>query len=130
VELNGARHTTLFGGGMWMVTGTLGASFLVFNVSVSATSPAGVLRGITYWACPDFSMAEPPNPPGAWKNNITPTKCKTIGPKPELIQDMPPPPPGAPTPPLPPQPEIAPPQFPTGAPTNPTNPNPDATENK
>lgn len=110
VEENGSRHTTLFGGGMWIVSGTIGVAFLMFNASVSATAPAGVLRGISYWACPDFSFADQPNPPGAWKSYLKPKPCKSIAPRPELIRDgMPPPPPGMPAPPLPPQPELAPP---------------------
>jgi hypothetical protein len=136
VEENGARHTTLFGGGMWVVTGTIGASFLVFNASVSATSPAGILRGITYWACPDFSFSADPNPAGAWKNYIKPKPCKTIAPRPELIRDQPTPPFGAAQPPPVPEPIVAPePVIPPGqsvapaqppqspAITNPTNPN-------
>jgi hypothetical protein len=134
LEENGSRHTTLFGGGMWQVSGTIGISFMIFNASVSATSPAGVLRGISYFACPDFSFAEAPNPPGAWKNLLKPKPCKSIGARPELIRDMPTPPPGLPTPPPPPQPEIAPPppsgdtpNAATGAVTDPGQGNPDAT---
>lgn len=138
VEENGSRHTTLFGGGMWQVTASFGVSFMVFNAGISATVPTGVLRGITYWACPDFSFSDAPNPPGAWKSYLIPKPCKSIGPKPDLIRDgMPQPPPGAPTPPLPPQPEIAPPPPVSGEPgfiyqpppnnLNPTLPNPDNT---
>ena len=141
IEENGSRHTTLYGGGMWSVTAAFGVSFMVFNASISATIPTGVLRGITYWACPDFSMADAPNPPGAWKNYLKPKPCKSIAPKPELLRDMPAPPPGAPVPPAPPEPQIAPvpePVIPPGATTapwqpglspaitNPGNPNPDA----
>lgn len=107
VEENGSRHTTLFGGGMWIVSGTVGVSVLMFNASVSATSPAGILRGITYWACPDFSMSADPNPPGAWKNYLHPKPCKTIAPRPDLIREATPPP-GMPTPPPVPEPIVAP----------------------
>lgn len=141
IEINGSRHTTLYGGGMWQVTATAGVSFMMFNASIGAQIPAGVLRGITYWACPDFSMAAAPNPPGAWKNAITPSPCKTIAPRPQVIpDDAPPPPPGIPAPPPPPAPIVAPPPdapadvppapTPGAAPgvvTNPDNPNPDAT---
>lgn len=133
LEINGARHTTLFGGGMWQVQTTVGVSFMVFNASVSAFIPAGVLRGISYWACPDFSMAEQPNPPGAWKNLITPARCKTLAPRPVLIQpgDEPAPPPGTPPPPglPPPVGAAAGVTGPGPAVTNPENPNPDATQN-
>lgn len=135
VEINGSRHTTLFGGGMWQVTATAGVSFLMFNATLGAQIPAGVLRGITYWACPDFSMSAAPNPPGAWKNEIDPAPCKTIAPKPVLIpDDAPQPPPGVPAPPPPPQPVA--PAAPAPAPgwqpglspaiTNPDQPNPQA----
>lgn len=136
VEENGSRHTTLYGGGMWQVTGTLGISFMIFNASISASVPTGVLRGISYWACPDFSVSEPPNPPGAWKNYLKPKPCKSIAPRPELIREMPSPPPGVPAPPPPPQPEIAPPpptgdtsNAATGAVTDPGQGNPAATDN-
>lgn len=134
LEINGSRHTTLYGGGMWQVTATAGVSFLMFNASIGAQIPAGVLRGISYWACPDFSMAEAPNPPGAWKNEIHPGPCKTLAPRPVPVSpdQMPPPPPGAP--PLPDVPEpVAPAPTPgavPGAVTNPDNPNPDATTNE
>jgi hypothetical protein len=116
VEENGSRHTTLFGGGMWTVSVQAGIAFMIFNASVTATSPVGVLRGITYWACPDLSMAAAPNPPGAWKAALTPKTCKPLAPRPELLRDgMPPPPLGAPQPPpLPP--EIAPPPPAPGEP--------------
>jgi hypothetical protein len=141
VEENGSRHTTLFGGGMWQVSVTGGVSILMFNVSVSATAPAGVLRGITYWACPDFSMSADPNPPGSWKNYLKPKPCKTIAPRPQLIHDGDATPPlGASQPPPIPQPVTAPPEpvIPPGQPvapwqpglspaiTNPGNPNPQA----
>lgn len=117
-EINGSHWQTLFGGGMW--SGTGGLSFMFVNFSI--TTPIGVLRGVTYWACPDLSTADPPNPIGAWKNEIHPSKCKTVGPKPELIPDnAPPPPPDVP------QPPAAPPA--TGAVTDPGQGNPLATDN-
>jgi hypothetical protein len=123
VEENGSRHTTLFGGGMWSVSMQAGVSFMFVNASVTATSPVGVLRGITYWACPDLSMAGPPNPPGAWKSALSPRVCKSIAPRPELLRDgMPPPPPGAPAPPPLPS-DIAPPPDVPPAPPGPLLPN-------
>src|SRR5690349_13832175 len=109
IEENGSRHTTLFGGGMWQVTATAGVSFMIFNASLSATIPAGVLRGITYWACPDFSMSDPPNPPGSWKNYLKPKPCKTTAPRPIVVPDGIQPPPGAPPVPPVPEPIVAPP---------------------
>lgn len=96
VEVNGTRHTTLFGGGMWQVTAGASFSILVVTLSAAVTAPVGVLRGISYWACPDLSMGEQPNPPGAWKNEIHPGKCRTIAPMPVLLREQPEPPPGAP----------------------------------
>lgn len=96
-EINGSHWQVLYGGGMWQVQAGLSATFVMVGVSVSATVPAGVLRGITYWACPDLSFAEQPNPPGAWQHKLTPEKCKSIGPMPKLIRD------GDPLPPAPPQ---------------------------
>lgn len=134
VEINGARWTTLFGGGMWQVNANLGVTFMMFTASIGVQFPAGVLRGISYWACPDMSMADQPNPVGAWNKKITPTPCKTLAPMPQLLRDgMPAPPPGAPEPP-PPPPQIfpnvaeAPLQPQTGAQTNPTPGNPVAPE--
>jgi hypothetical protein len=96
-EINGSHWESLYGGGMWQANA--GVSILFINASV--TTPVGVLRGITYWACPDLSMSDPPNPPGAWKSYIVPAKCKTVGAKPELLPDgQPAPPPGAPDPPV------------------------------
>jgi hypothetical protein len=138
IEINGSRHTTLFGGGMWQVTVSAGVSFLIFNAGVSATVPTGVLRGISYFACPDFSFAAAPNPPGAWKNEIHPAPCKTIAPRPTLIQEQPSPPPGVPGAPAPPEPIASPPAPPAPEPapgwqpglspaiTNPGQPNPEA----
>lgn len=114
-EINGSHWLSLYGGGMWQANA--GISIMFINASI--TTPVGVLRGITYWACPDLSMAEPPNPPGAWKSYIAPTKCKTIAPKPELLPDGPPqPPPGAPPGYVPPANNL-----------NPVLPNPDGTDN-
>lgn len=130
VEINGSRHTTLFGGGMWQTQATVGVSFMIFNASVSAFIPAGVLRGISYWACPDFSMAEQPNPPGAWKDWLAPKACTTLAPKPVLIRpgDEPAPPPGAPPPPPLPNSISSAPTLPPAV-TNPDQPNPDQWQN-
>jgi hypothetical protein len=120
---------------MWQVTATAGVAFMMFTASLSVGIPVGVLRGITYWACPDFSMSEAPNPPGAWKDEIHPKPCKTLAPRPMPIgaDQMPPPPPGAPPLPDVPDPVLPPAPAPgvtPGAVTNPDNPNPDATENR
>jgi hypothetical protein len=83
-EINGSRHRCVFGGAV--VTVVAGVSLLVFNAS--ALEPVGVLEGECYWACPDGSMAEEPNPVMTWQGSSTATtpvvrsKCQPIGPNP------------------------------------------------
>lgn len=83
-EINGSRHRCVFGGAA--VTVVAGVSLLVFNAS--ALEPVGVLEGECYWACPDGSMAEEPNPVMTWQGSSTATtpvvrsKCQPIGPNP------------------------------------------------
>lgn len=89
-EINGSHHHCQYGGGM--IQGNLGVSFMFVNASI--TTPLGVLEGVCYWACPDMSVSDPPNPPGAWKSYIRPAACKTIGPNPTA----PPPPVDPPVP--------------------------------
>jgi fermentation-respiration switch protein FrsA (DUF1100 family) len=88
-EVNGAHHHCQAGGAATNIT--LGVSFMFVNASMS--TPTGVMPGICYWACPDLSVSEPPNPPGAWKSYIRPAACKTVAPNP-LAPPPPPEPPG------------------------------------
>lgn len=83
-EINGAHWQCLYGGAMY--SGNAGVSIMFVNASI--TSPLGVLRGACWWACPDavLSLAQAPNPPGAWKNYLKPEKCKPIGPAPLPIK--------------------------------------------
>jgi hypothetical protein len=127
-EINGSHWQLLYGGGMWQVQAGAGFSLGV-SLNFQVNSPAGVLRGITYWACPDLSMAEAPNPPGAWNQHITPSPCKTVAPRPVLLRDEPPPPPPFGVPPPPPPPADIEPPLPAGPPVTPqtgaqTNPTP------
>jgi hypothetical protein len=39
----------------------------------------GVLEGSCSFRCPDGSLSAAPNPPGAWKNAITPNECVPLG---------------------------------------------------
>lgn len=85
--------------------------------------------GACNFVCPDSPMpglvSYQPNPPGAWKARLTPSKCVPLDPPRTLLEPQPVPgldpaetPVGSPTPP------------PLLAPvTNPDTPNPDATEN-
>jgi hypothetical protein len=83
-EINGSHRQCLLGGAMFQ--GTAGVSIMFINASI--TTPLGVIRGACWYACPDpmLSLAETPNPPGAWKNYLKPTKCKPIGPAPLPIK--------------------------------------------
>jgi hypothetical protein len=131
-EINGAHWQSLYGGGMWQVSGGLNAGIGIISINFQVQSPAGVLRGIQYWACPDLTVSEQPNPVGAWNKFITPSKCKTTAPRPVLLHDPPEPPPGAPEPPpLPPTllPPGPPPAPQTAAETNPTPGNPVQAQN-
>lgn len=117
-EINGSHwHAELSGEAVQAMLGA-GISISFLNVSGSMTGYLGLIDGSTSYRCPDNTLAEMPNPPGAWKNRITPSKCKTIGPNP----DIPPPPPE-------PQPLLLPAPTPgavPGAVTNPVTSNPDA----
>lgn len=79
-EINGSHHRCLFGGAATSVVA--GVSLFVFNAGV--VQPVGVLEGQCYWACPDGSMAEEPNPVGTWQGSSTATTpvkrtpCKSI----------------------------------------------------
>jgi hypothetical protein len=42
-------------------------------------TPLGVLEGSCSFRCPDGSLSAAPNPPGAWKNAITPNECVPLG---------------------------------------------------
>jgi hypothetical protein len=68
-EINGAHHRCVFGGAATSVVA--GVSLLVFNLGV--IQPMGVLEGLCYWACPDGSQAEEPNPIGTWQGSSSAT---------------------------------------------------------
>jgi hypothetical protein len=82
-------------------------------ITASVIAPLGVLEGSCSFRCPDGSLSAAPNPPGAWKDAISPKKCVSVGaaPRAEPITGLPP----------------APGQLP-GV-TNPVTPNPLTTEN-
>ena len=88
-EINESHWHSQYGGVSWQ--GTVGLGIWIFTASISTA--VGVLEGITYWACPDLSVSEPPNPVSAWGQKITPTKCKSIAPAPTMFAPQPPPPP-------------------------------------
>lgn len=83
-EINGSHHRCIFGGAQTNITAGVNLPF--FNVGV--LQPAGVLEGACYWACPDESMAEEPNPVLTWQGSSAATtpvvrsKCQPIGPNP------------------------------------------------
>ena len=115
-EINGSHWHAELGGDAVQAALSAGITLGPFNAGGGLTGNLGYIGGSTSWRCPDNSISEPPNPPGAWKNHITPSKCKTIAPNP----DLPPPDPDIPP---------APDNHATAAVTNPDNPNPDATQN-
>jgi hypothetical protein len=120
-EINGAHWHCQWGGAS--IDAAAGISIMMFTAGISGH--IGALNGTCTWRCPDMSLAEPPNPPGAWKDPIRPSKCKTVGPDP----NAPPAEVAAPVAdPIPPPAPIPPPILP--AVTDPACPNPDATVNK
>ena len=120
MEENGSHWHCEYAGGV--INGSVGVSIMMFNAGISGF--LGAISGSCSWRCPSGALAaSAPNPPGAWKNYVSPRKCK----------EVPPPPPEA-------TPDGAPPadpgnrplpynQEPQPAVTNPDNPNPDATAN-
>lgn len=121
-EVNGSHWQAFYGGAAAQGTVGIGVGIQIafFNAGVNASlsAPVGVLRGVQYWACPDLSVAEAPNPIGAWSGHITPTKCKTVSPKPGFLDAPPPEPIGPPNPlaPPPPLPETTPQNTPQNTP--------------
>lgn len=124
LEINGSRWTKIFGGGMWTASVGGGLNLAIVNINAAVTTPVGVLRSIAYYACPDGSVADWPNPPGAWKNAIYPVPCKAVAPKPVLIEDG-----EQPVPPLGAIPKPVPVFGQTPAVVDPVPPNPEATDN-
>lgn len=122
-EVNGSHWHAEIGGVGVQAAVTAGFTISFLTLSGTLGAEVGGIVGSTSWRCPDNSLSEAPNPPGAWKNYLVPSKCKTIG--------AAPPPIGVPEPntgPLAPVAILAPPS-PAGSVTNPDNPNPDATVN-
>lgn len=126
VEVNGSHWQAFYGGaaalGTVGVNAGISIAFLQLGLNASISAPVGVLRGVSYWACPDLSVAAQPNPVGKWGEKIVPTKCKTILPKPAFLSEPPPAPPGPPNPLMPPPPAPAPDQ-PPAPPISPDAPN-------
>lgn len=117
IEENGSHWQAFYGGAAAESTlgGSLGIAFLTLNASISPT--VGVLEGRQYWACPDLTQAEQPDPVGQWSTRkIGHPLCKTIGPKPPFLDQPPPQPIGPPNPfaPPPPPPDEGTPPAPPG----------------
>jgi hypothetical protein len=115
-EINGSHWHCAYG---IFVLGGLGGNGPNFGATLGLQIGGG--GGNCYWACPDMTQAEQPNPPGAWKNKITPEKCKTVGDVPTILGPELSPPPA-------PHPEPLDDQLPPAV-TNPGTPNPLTTEN-
>jgi len=104
-EENGAHWQAFYGGAAAQATvgATISAPFFGVNASISPN--VGVLEGRQYWACPDLSVAEQPDPVGEWSHRkIGHPQCKTIAPKPDFLNQPPPEPIGPPNPFAPPPP--------------------------
>jgi hypothetical protein len=84
VESNGShRHC------QWVGVGTTGNVGFSMMFQVGAYGMVGGANGQCQYVCPDMQLAQMPNPPGAWRDAIIPTKCQPIGANPFA----PPPPP-------------------------------------
>jgi hypothetical protein len=109
IEENGSRWHCEYGGAA--VQGVEGVNVAMLTPSI--LFPVGVLTSSCSFRCPDGSLSAEPNPPGAWKNALTPKPCVPL----EVA------PVSAPNTSLPPWPGLLP------AVTNPGTPNPVTTEN-
>lgn len=65
-ELNGA-----------LLQGGFTLSFLMFGGTI--TGNVGAVLGSCTFRCPDMALSATPNPPGAWKNTLTPKRCVSLG---------------------------------------------------
>jgi len=74
IEENGSRWHCEYGGGA--VQGAEGLNLMMFAPSILA--PVGVLASSCSFRCPDGSLSAAPNPPGAWKNALTPKQCVPV----------------------------------------------------
>lgn len=116
VELNGSHRHCYYHG--VMTQGNVGFSMIL---ELGGTGPVGALIGGCHFVCPDGQLASWPNPVGGYKDAIIPTRCKPVGPNPDMPVDISPPiaeqgavpaipfgqpqpPPGEPPPPPPPPP--------------------------
>lgn len=125
VEINGSHWHCELGGADLQAAVTAGLSIAFFNLSGTLSGQVGAITGSCSWRCPDNTLADAPNPPGAWKNHLVATKCTTVGAAPPRPGENQPPPPAGPVQAA--SDLLAPPPAP--AVTNPDNPNPDATQN-
>jgi hypothetical protein len=87
-ESNGAHRHCQWGGGAFEGNVNVGFS-MMFTASAGAEGPVGALNGACYYVCPDMQKAAMPNPPGAWRDAIIPTKCQPIDRNPFLPPDAP-----------------------------------------
>ena len=95
-EINGSHWQTFYGGAASTTALSAGIGIAFLSVGISASAPTGVLRGVQYWACPDFTVADEPNPVMTWQGSSSQTApvirsaCKTIHPKPAFLSAPPP----------------------------------------
>ena len=123
IEINGSHWHCAYG--IYILGGVGGNGP---NLGATLGVQIGGGGGNCFWACPDMTQAEQPNPPGAWKNRITPEKCKTVAPSPRIIGPELSAPPPLPAP-EPQTPALPAPEPMSPAVTDPVPPNPLATQN-
>lgn len=57
---------------------------MMLQISAGITGPVGAMVGGCHYVCPDGQLGAMPNPVGGYKDAIIPTRCKPIGPNPDM----------------------------------------------
>jgi len=78
VESNGSHRHCQWGGAATEANAQVGVSMII-QLSAGVQAPLGALTGGCFYVCPDMQLAAMPNPVGAWKDAIRPTKCQPVG---------------------------------------------------
>lgn len=81
-EINGAHwHVEMWGVD---IQGAVNANlnFPIVSFGGQLSGQIGGIFTLFDWRCPNNTLADPPNPPGAWKNYMPHHDCKTVSPAP------------------------------------------------
>lgn len=81
-EINGSHWHCEWGGYVLSASANAGVNVLIFNAGVGIQGYIGGVAGSCTWRCPDLSLADQPNPPGAWARRIIPAHCVSVAPAP------------------------------------------------